>query len=104
MTEKNEDESDESNEDQDDSETVETEQKAMLKSMSENLKTLVGKYEAVEKDNVALKETVSVMAKELAKITEALNKPVHKSEGVQINDAETKAKVQGKSVDPLDCF
>jgi len=85
-------------------ENVETEQKAMLKSMSENLKAITGKYEAIEKDNVALKESMAEMSKSLAKITEALKQPVRKSAGVQKTDAEQKAKAEaeGKSVDPLD--
>lgn len=76
---------------------------AMLKSISENMKTLSGKYEAIEKDNVSLKEAVSEIAKSVAKITEALSNPIHKSPGVQVDDEEKKAKAnEAKSVDPLD--
>lgn len=78
------------------------EAKNMLKSISEEMKTLSGKYEAIEKDNVSLKESVSEIAKSVSKITEALSQPIHKSKGVQLEDEETKAKADKKSVDPID--
>ena len=108
MTEKkNEDGSEEPEEGSEETENVETEAKSLLVSMSAEMKTLSGKYEAMEKDNVSLKESVTAMSKELAKISEALSKPVHKSPGVQAGDAEAKAKsnvAEGKSVDPLSLF
>jgi len=78
------------------------EQKAMLKSISEEMKTLSGKYEEIEKDNVSLKEAVSEIAKSIEKITKALSQPIHKSKGVQVDDEEEKAKANEKSVDPID--
>jgi hypothetical protein len=85
-------------------ESNEAEQKDTLKSVNEQLKSLSEKFEAVSKDNVSLKESVSEITKSLTKITEVLNKPIHKSQGVQMNDAESKAKSEGKSVDPLSLF
>jgi len=84
-------------------ESTDAEQKAMFKSISEEMKTLSEKYAIVEKDNVALKEAVGEISKNLAKITEALSQPVHKSPGIQLGDAAKKAKAdaEGKSVDPL---
>ncbi len=87
-------------------ESTDAEQKAELKSVSEELKALSEKYKAVEKENVDLKEAVGEISKNLAKITDALNQPVHKSPGIQLTDAEQKAKAaaDGKSVDPLSLF
>ena len=78
----------------------------MFKSVSETMKALADKYDVVQKDNVTMKEDMKVISESLAKITEALANPIHKSPGVQINDAEAKAKagVIGKSVDPLSLF
>ena len=88
---------------EEESENVEAEQKAMFKSISEEMKTLSGKYEAIEKDNVSLKESVSEIAKSVAKITKALSQPIHKSQGVQIDDAKTKSEAgEAKSVDPIE--
>ena len=78
----------------------------MFKSVSETMKALADKYDVVQKDNVTMKEDMKVISDSLAKITEALANPIHKSPGVHITDAEAKAKtgVQGKSVDPLSLF
>lgn len=78
---------------------VEAEQKAM----QSEFKALNEKYDAIVKDNVSLKESMVEISKELKKITEALNTPIHKSTGVQKTDAEAKS-VQRKSVDPLELF
>lgn len=76
-----------------------------LKSMSEEMKSIKESNEAVIKDNAEVKESVSKMAETLKGIVEALNKPVHKSLGVQKSDAEAKAKPEAKSVDPLElCY
>ena len=73
------------------------EEKALLNMNAEliNLKS----------ENVTLKDAVTKIAESLAKITKALEAPIHKSEGVQINDAEVKANAsETKSVDPLSLF
>ena len=83
-------------------ESGDAEQKAMLKSVTEEMKNLSDKYAKVEKENVDLKEAVGEISKNLAKITEALNQPVHKSPGISPTDAENKANAgEAKSVDPL---
>ena len=101
------DEDNQSDEDKTKSEDESTnaETKAMFNSVTEEMKTLSEKYAVIEKDNVSLKEAVGEISKNLAKITDALAKPIHKSLGVQTTDAETKAKAnnaEGKSVDPLE--
>ncbi len=79
------------------------EQKAMLKSVTEEMKALSEKYVVVEKENVELKEAVGEISKNLAKITEALSNPIHKSPGISTTDAAQKAKAgENKTVDPLD--
>lgn len=79
-------------------ESENVEEKAMLKSMAQEMITL-------KSENVTLKDAVSKIAESLDKITLALNKPIHKSEGVQIKDAEIKASAsESKSVDPLSLF
>lgn len=80
-------------------ESGDAEQKTMLKSMSENLKAMAEKYDAIVKENTEIKAS-------LAKITEALEQPIHKSTGVQKTEAEIKAKADAeqKSVDPLSLF
>ena len=84
-------------------ESGDAEQKAMLKSVTEEMKALSEKYAAVEKENVELKEAVGEISKSLAKITEALDSPIHKSPGISPTDADQKAKAgEAKSVDPLD--
>ena len=73
------------------------EEKALLNMNAEliNLKS----------ENVTLKDAVTKIAESLAKITKALEAPIHKSEGVQIKDAEIKANAsESKSVDPLSLF
>jgi len=73
------------------------EEKAMLNMKAEliNLKS----------ENVTLKDAVSKIAEQLDKITKALEAPIHKSEGIQIKDAEIKANAsETKSVDPLSLF
>jgi hypothetical protein len=85
-------------------ENNEIEQKAFMKSVTDNLKTLTENYESVLKENVSLKESVAKMTESIEKITKALERPIHKSPGIQINDAEIKANVQIKSVDPLSLF
>jgi len=74
----------------------------MLKSISLELKSMNEKYDAVAKDNVSMKEAQSEMKSELAKITEALKQPVHKSMNNNTNEADKKALAEGKSVDPLE--
>ena len=85
-------------------ESTNAEQKALFKSVSEEMKTLSEKYDAVSKENVGLKEDMKAISENLTKITEALANPIHKSPGVQLTDAQIKAKAEaeGKSVDPLD--
>lgn len=85
-------------------ESTNAEQKAMFKSVSEEMKTLSEKYDAVSKENVGLKEDMKAISENLTKITEALANPIHKSPGVQLTDAQIKAKAEAedKSVDPLD--
>ncbi len=86
-----------------DNEPNETEQKAMFKSVSAEMKALSEKYDIVQKDQVSLKEDLKAISESLAKITEALSQPIHKSPGIQLGDAEQKAKAsESKSVDPLD--
>ena len=82
---------------------VEAKSVEMFKSISNELKSMNEKYDAVAKDNVSLKESFSEMKSELAKITDALKQPIHKSLNNNENDADKKAaKAEGKSVDPLD--
>ena len=104
MTEKNEEgtEADEGNDESEGSETVEAKSVEMLKSISLELKSMNEKYDAVAKDNVSMKEAQSEMKSELAKITEALKQPVHKSMNNNTNEADKKALAEGKSVDPLE--
>jgi len=92
-----------SNTDESESNDVEAKSLEMLKSMSKELKSMNEKFDAVTKENVALKEAQSEMKSELAKITEALKAPVHKSMGNNENDADKKAaEANLKSVDPLE--
>jgi len=90
----------------DSNESGDAEQKALFKSMSEEMKALAEKYDSVSKENVAMKEDMKAISSNLAKIAEALENPIHKSQGVQKSDAESKAKndALGKSVDPLSLF
>ena len=84
-------------------ESGDAEQKAMFKSVTEEMKTLSEKYNVLQKENVELKESIGEISKSLAKITEALSKPVHKSPGISPTDAEQKAQAgEAKSVDPLE--
>ncbi len=84
-------------------ESGDAEQKAMLKSVTEEMKALSEKYAKVEKENVELKEAVGEISKNLVKITEALANPIHKSPGISSTDAEKKAQAgEAKSVDPLE--
>ena len=73
-----------------------------LKSISNELKSMNEKYDAVVKDNVSMKEAQSEMTKTLAKITEALKQPVHKSLSTNENEDDKNKPVERKSVDPLD--
>lgn len=104
MTDDNKPEGEGENQDPEGNESTDAEQKAMFKSVTEGMKTLSDKYEAVQKDNVDLKEAVGEISKSLLKITEALSNPIHKSPGIQKSDAGDKAKAgaEGKSVDPLE--
>ena len=105
MTEEKSEESQSQEESQDeDNESENVEQKAMLKSVTEGMKDLSGKYDEMQKENVSLKESVSKMAESIEKITNALESPIHKSQGIQKSDAEIKAKADAelKSVDPLE--
>jgi hypothetical protein len=105
MTEKPNKNADQTDASQDESnESGDAEQKAMLKSISGEMKSLADKYDVVAKENVELKEAMGAISKSLAKITEALAQPIHKSQGVQKSDEKSKAGVQGKSVDPLELF
>jgi len=75
---------------------VEAKSIEMLKSISNELKSMNEKYDAVAKDNVAMKA-------ELSKITDALKQPVHKAMNNNTNEADVKAAESDlKSVDPLD--
>lgn len=86
-----------------DSETVEAKSVEMLKTISLELKSMNEKYDVVAKDNVSMKEAQSEMTKTLAKITDALKQPVHKSMNNNINEKDIQAaQLEGKSVDPLD--
>lgn len=101
MTDENEEES--QDESQEDSETVEAKSVEMLKTISLELKSMNEKYDAVAKDNVSMKEAQSEMKGELAKITDALKQPVHKSMNNNINEKDIQAaQLEGKSVDPLE--
>lgn len=110
MTKDNANETDETDENSEESdsgdESNETEQKAMLKSISENLKSMNDKLDAVTKEYESLKSENSEMKEKIEKIDEALKQPIHKSPGVQKDDAEAKAnaKVDEKSKDPLSVF
>jgi hypothetical protein len=85
------------------SDNVEAKSVEMLKSISSELKSMNEKYDVVAKDNVTLKESFSEMKSELAKITEALSKPVHKSMNTNTPDPDKNASdPDKKSVDPLD--
>ena len=87
------------------SEDVEEKSVEMFKSISNELKSMNEKYDAVVKDNVSMKESFSEMKSELAKITDALKQPIHKS--LNNNESEEDKKkvealvAEGKSVDPL---
>ena len=89
-----------------DNESGDAEQKALFSKMSVDMKALAEKYDAVLKENAEMKEDMKAISSNLAKIAEALENPIHKSQGVQKTDAEAKAKndAQGKSVDPLSLF
>jgi len=84
------------------SKDVEEKSVEVLKSISNELKSMKEKYEIAAKENVAMKEAQLEMKSELAKITEALKQPVHKTMNVNTNDADVKAAIERKSVDPLD--
>ena len=71
-------------------ESTNAEQKAMFKSVTEEMKTLSEKYDAVSKENVGLKEDMKAISENLAKITEALANPIHKSPGIHPKDADEK--------------
>jgi len=105
MTEKPNKDADQNDASQNDesNESGDAEQKAMLKSISGEMKSLADKYGVIAKENVDLKEAMGEISKNLAKITEALAQPIHKSQGVQKLGAD-KSKVEGKSVDPLELF
>jgi len=78
------------------SESVEAKSVEMLKSISNELKSMKEAYEVVAKDNVSMKE-------ELSKITAALKAPVHKSMSVDHKEEDDKkVEAEAKSVDPLD--
>ena len=89
-----------------DNESGDAEQKVLFSKMSVDMKALAEKYDVVSKENVAMKEDMKAISSNLAKIAEALENPIHKSQGVQKTDAEAKAKndALGKSVDPLSLF
>ena len=73
-----------------------------MKSVSENLKSLNEKYEEVSKENDGLKKSMEEISKSLLKITSALENPIHKSYGVQKEDAQKFSETEEiKSVDPL---
>ena len=84
---------------------VEEKSVEMFKSISNELKSMNEKYDAVVKDNVDLKESFSEMKSELAKITDALKQPIHKSLNNNENEEDKlkaeKLAAEGKSVDPL---
>ena len=78
------------------SDDVEAKSVEMLKSISNELKSMNEKYDVVAKDNVAMKE-------ELSKITAALKQPVHKSLNTNTKeDDDKKVEAEKKSVDPLE--
>ena len=78
------------------SDDVEAKSVEMLKSISNELKSMNEKYDVVAKDNVAMKE-------ELSKITLALKQPVHKSLNTNTKeDDDKKVEAEKKSVDPLE--
>ncbi len=87
-------------------ESGDAEQKALFSKMSVDMKALAEKYDTVSKETAEMKEDMKAISSNLAKIAEALENPIHKSQGVQKTDAEAKAKndAQGKSVDPLSLF
>ena len=86
-------------------ESEKVEQKAMLKSVSEEMKSIAAKYEAVAKENVEMKEDLSKITVSLEKITKALEQPIHKSPGIHSEDAKKKSEAGvTKSVNPLDLF
>ena len=98
MTEEENDKETESEEEseEEESENVEAKSVEMLKSISNELKSMKEAYEVVAKDNVSMKE-------ELSKITDALKQPVHKSMNNNTDEiAKQAAKTEGKSVDPLE--
>ena len=78
-------------------ESENVEEKALLNMNAELI--------SLKSENVTLKDAVTKIAEQLDKITKALERPVHKSEGIQIKDAEVKANAsETKSVDPLSLF
>lgn len=87
-------------------ESGDAEQKTALSKLSADLKTMSEKYDTVSKENEGIKADLKILFDGMAKITEALSMPIHKSAGIQKTDAETNAKndAQGKSVDPLNLF
>ena len=84
------------------SDDVEAKSVEMFKSISNELKSMNEKYDAVVKDNVSMKEAQSEMTKTLAKITDALKQPIHKSLNNNEPDKDKDdPETEGKSVDPL---
>lgn len=81
-----------------------------VKSLSASMKTMAEKYDTVIKENESIKADMKTMSECMAKITKALEKPIHKSAGAQETDAAAQAKAnkdanpEGESVDPLSLF
>lgn len=81
-----------------------------IKSLSASMKTMAEKYDTVIKENESIKADMKTMSECMAKITKALEKPIHKSAGAQATDAAAIAAAkkdddtEEKSVDPLSLF
>jgi len=93
MTEEENDKETESEEEseEEESENVEAKSVEMLKSISNELKSMKEAYEVVAKDNVSMKE-------ELSKITDALKQPVHKSTNVNKKEEDEEAAEPEKNL------
>lgn len=85
-------------------ESGDVESKAALVAISADMKAITEKYDVMKKENDGIKADVKAIAESVAKITEALGNPIHKSKGVHLTDAAQAASTEGKSVDPLSLF
>lgn len=74
----------------------------MLKDMNAEVKSMKEANEVALKDRTEIKESLAKVSETLKEVVEAMKKPIHKSPGVEKTDAEKKANMEGKTVDPLE--